>query len=134
MTAVPHPFDVCKILFLLPCCYPGLSLQLSLEQVEWLHRELISQLWNSVLGPVAEMLGHQERGSCVVFGAHRGLIFPFRVGTVGILVRARLQEIPVTAEDICVWQELVMGFWKKSFSDLMLVTASKPKHPERLHS
>lgn len=43
---------------------------------------------------------------CCVFGACRGLIFPFRAGTAGILVRARPREISVAAEVICVWQEL----------------------------
>lgn len=65
MAAVPHPSDVCEILFLLPCCYPRLSLQPSLE--------LIFQLWNNLLGPVAEMLGHRERGGCVVFLEHAGV-------------------------------------------------------------
>ena len=41
-----------------------------------------------------------------IFGACRGLSFPFRAGTAGILVCARPQETSVAAEGTCVEQEL----------------------------
>lgn len=41
-----------------------------------------------------------------IFGVCRGLSFPFRAGTAGILDCARPQETSVAAKGTCVEQEL----------------------------
>lgn len=98
--SVPHPCGVSKML----CCYPSLSPQVYLNHAESLHRVAFPAM--SSRSRCSCLASEEEDVMHCIFGASRGLSFPYRAGTAGVMVCARPQKTSTAAKGACVQERL----------------------------